>query len=112
MSIKEVLLFFMFTLLFLGSYQFYWSFITKKAYKLRDDCDKDLDYFDFCCKEYDTAIWKWRQKSKARWFYHSNMFKIFVMLKGISLLSLYFVLFILLFLLNSSEYASWIDVKM
>ena len=102
MSIKEVLLFFMFTLLFLGSYQFYWSFITKKAYKLRDDCDK----------EYDTAIWKWRQKSKARWFYHSNMFKIFVMLKGISLLSLYFVLFILLFLINSSEYASWIDVKM
>ena len=104
MRILDILLFLGFINLFFGSYQFYFLYVTKKTFDIKVKEGYDGTWFRFCCETFDTWIWRFRFKSKFRWFYESKLFKNLFRLKGIILCLIGIAIFLILFWLKQTEY--------
>lgn len=113
MTIKDIMIFIGTILILYGSYEFIFLYITKKRY---DMAVKNEEYkgtwFQFCCDRFDTIIWKFRKKSKSRWFYESLIFKNFLRLRGFILIVLGLIILILLFYIKNTEYYNFIIQKL
>ena len=111
MRLLDLLLFLAFINIFLGSYQFYFLYVTKKTFNNKVKEGYEGTWFRFCCETFDNLIWRLRLKSKFRWLYESKVFVIFFRLKGIILCTIGISIFIGLFLLERTDYWSYILVE-
>ena len=112
MRLLDLLLFLGFIDIFLGRYQFYFLYVTKKTFDIKVKEGYDGTWFRFCCENFDTWIWKFRFKSKFRWLYESKVFVIFFRLKGIILCLIGSAIFLALFFLEKTPYWELIITKL
>ena len=112
MTIENIMIFLGVILILYGSYEFFFLYITKKRYDLAIK-HKEFNgtWFEYCCKELNTWVWYIRSKMKFRWFYESLVFKNFLRLKGIILISLGVIILILFFYIKNTEYYEFIKQK-
>lgn len=113
MTIENIMIFIGTILILYGSYEFLFLYITKKRYDIAIE-RKEFSgtWFEYCCKEINTWIWKIREKMKFRWFYESLIFKNFLRLKGIILILLGVIILISLFYIKNTEYNEFIIQKL
>ena len=111
MRLLDLIMFLGFINIFLGMYQFYFLYVTKKTFDNKVKEGYDGTWFRFCCETFDNFIWKLRFKSKFRWLYESKVF-VFFRLKGIILCLIGFLIFLGLFLLEKTEYWTYVLVKL
>ena len=112
MRLLDILMFIGFINIFIGLYQFYFLYVTKKTFDIKVKEGYDGTWFRFCCESFDNWIWRFRLKSKFRWLYEGKVFVIFFRLKGIILCLIGFGIFLALFLLNKTDYWNLITVKL
>lgn len=110
MRIKDIFIFFSSLLILFGLWQFVWLWIAIRGFKyLRENNET---FFQFCCRNFDSAIWRIRKKFKMDMFYNSRVFKISVILKGLLLVLLGVVIIVVYFLIKSTEYGVWLGIKL
>lgn len=112
MRLLDLILFLAFTSIFLGCYQFYFLYVTKKTFDIKVKEGYEKTWFRFCCENFDNWIWKFRLKSKFRWLYESQFFVFSFRLKGIILCLNGILIFLGLFLLEKTDYWVYFTVKL
>lgn len=85
-----------------GSWQFVFLYMSKRSYnKLRQGNER---FLDFCLRNYDSVIWRFRKVLHIDWFYNSKAFRIYVILRGVVLVLLAVGLIIMIFMLRNTDY--------
>ena len=102
MRVVDIILGFATFNLLLGVWQFIYLMICKSAYETL--ALKDETFFEFMSREYKWG--KWRER--LRIFYNSDMFIIFQRLKGIILVLMGVLLYVIYFVVKFSDYASYL----
>ena len=110
MSVRNVFICSITFLILLGVWQFIWLFLTVKAYEFFKE--ENETFFDFCCRQYDSWLWRIRRKMNISWFYNSQAFRIFTILKGLLLVLLACVMLFILISIGFTDYNVWLDIEL
>lgn len=97
-------------LIFEGIWQFVWIDIHRKGY-LREK-EEGETFYDWLNRYYKGELfWEMQNTFSLRWYYNSNIYKIFKRTVGLISLLLGIAIFVGIYFLSKTQYIVWLNIE-
>lgn len=110
LKIRDLYIFASTFILCCGFWKIIFIKVFTKAYKLF--AKPNETYFTYLCRELDSPIWKLKKRLKLSWLYDTPFGRNLQRLLGIVLVLIGCALFIVYFLIRSTQFGIYFDIKL